>query len=247
MKALVLCAGFGTRLGPLTADIPKPLLSIDGKPLIGYTLSLLQRSGVSEAAINLHYFGPLIEAYVRTGARFGVRVTFSREDALLGTAGSVRSLASFFGDDDALVIYGDLLLDVDLTAMIAQHRARAASATLMLHRRVRSNSVVTMDRKNRITLFRERPDPSEATTGVDAWVNSGVAILSRRLRDRIPEATPCDLPLHVYASLVNRERLFGFPLNGYRCAIDSFDRYEEACRAAREGRVRRPSDRAAET
>jgi NDP-sugar pyrophosphorylase family protein len=240
VKALILCAGFGTRLGALTSGIPKPLLPIEGEPLVGYTLALLARSNVTDVTINLHYLGPLIEAYVGGGERFGVNVSYVNEEILLGTAGTVRSLATSFADDDALVVYGDLLLDVDLPAMIAHHREREASGTLMLHKRARSNSAVTIDQESRITSFRERPDSSDATSRVDAWVNSGVAILSPRLRERIPATMPSDLPRDLYAPLVDREPLFGFPLNGYRCAIDSPERYEEACGAVRAGRVRRP-------
>lgn len=240
MKALVLCGGFGTRLGALTSGIPKPLLPIEGTPLIGYTLALLARSNVTEVTINLHHLGPLIEAYVGRGDHFGVNVTYAREEVLLGTAGTVRGLATSLAGEDALVIYGDLLLDVDLPAMMARHRERNASGTLMLHRRARSNSIVTIDSEDRITSFRERPDPHDVTPSVDAWVNSGVAILSPRLRERIPATVPCDLPRDLYAPLVDHEPLFGFPLNGYRCAIDSPERYEEACAAVRERRVRRP-------
>jgi mannose-1-phosphate guanylyltransferase/phosphomannomutase len=241
VRALILCGGRGTRLGALTADTPKPLLPIDGEPLLGYTLALLARSGIPEVAINLHHLGSRIESYVGSGARFGAAVTYACEESLLGTAGTVRSLSGFFGEDDGLVLYGDLLLDVDLGAMTARHRACGASGTLMLHRRARSNSRVTMDSTDRIISFLERPSDSASPTPTsDTWVNSGVAILSRGLRDRIPSTLPCDLPRDLYAPLADRERLFGFPLSGYRCAIDSPARYEEACQAVREGRVRRP-------
>lgn len=239
MRALVLCGGLGSRLGALTASIPKPLLSIDGQALVAYTLALLARSGVAEVAINLHHLGPLIEAYVGAGNRFGLRVTYTKEETLLGTGGTVRSLSAYFAGEDALVVYGDLLLDVDLPAMVSHHRAHAAAGTIMLHKRARSNSTVTMDHETRITSFRERPEPGEPVPP-DSWVNSGIAILSPRLRERIPSTVPCDLPRDVYAPLVGREELFGFPLRGYRCAIDSPERYDEACAAVRASRVRRP-------
>jgi NDP-sugar pyrophosphorylase family protein len=237
MKGLVLCGGFGTRLGALTEATPKPLLPIEGRPLVAYTLELLAQHGVREVAINMHYLGAQIEAAVGDGSAHGVQVTYAREDALLGTAGTVRALAPFFGDDDALVVYGDLLLDEDLGAMRAHHDACAAAATLMLHRRARSNSVVTIDGTTRITSFLERPQEGDARPAGETWVNSGVAILSRALRDRIPSHTPVDLPRDVYAPLVDSERLYGYPLRGYRCAIDSPARYDEAQRAVREGRV----------
>jgi NDP-sugar pyrophosphorylase family protein len=241
VKALVLCGGFGTRLGALTEATPKPLLAIEGRPLLGYTLAWLARHGVLEVAINLHFLGDRIEAAVGDGAAFGVRVTYAREETLLGTAGTVRRLAAFFGGDDALVVYGDLLLDEDIGAMAAHHRARRASGTLMLHRRAASNSVVALDATTRITAFLERPHEGEGAELLargDTWVHSGVAILSERLRDRIPESVPCDLPRDVYAPLAAEEALYGWALRGYRCAIDSPSRYEEAQRAVREGRVR---------
>jgi NDP-sugar pyrophosphorylase family protein len=245
MKALVLCGGFGTRLGALTEDTPKPLLPLDeeGRPLLAYTLAWLARHRVRDVAINLHFLGDRIEAAVGDGAALGVRVRYEREASLLGTAGTVRALASWFGDDDALVVYGDLLLDEDLGAMRACHAQRAADATLLLHRRAQSNSVVTMDADGRITAFLERPrddDPSRASDGRETWVNSGVAILGRAVRERIPaERVPCDLPRDVYAPLVAAgARLHGYPLRGYRCAIDSPERYEEARRAVRDGVLR---------
>jgi NDP-sugar pyrophosphorylase family protein len=237
VKALVLCGGLGTRLGSLTRDLPKPLLPIEGRPLLGYTLALLARQGFDDVALNLHFHGERIAEEIGDGSRFGVRVTYSRESELLGTAGTVRSLEPFFADvDDALVLYGDLLLDVDLGVLLTTHRERRADATLMLHRRARSNSVVTMDDEGRITSFVERPiDPDTSS----AWVNSGVAVLARSARAKIPERVPADLPRDLYVPQVHGLRLFGCPLDGYRCAIDSAARYEEACRAARDGRVRR--------
>ncbi len=241
MKALVLCGGFGTRLGALTGSTPKPLLQIGASPLLGFTLSLLARHGVRDVAINLHYLGDQIEAFAGDGSAHGVHVTYARESALLGTAGTVRSLASFFGDGDALVVYGDLLLDEDLAAMRAEHVRNGAAATLLLHRRARSNSVVTMGEGGRITTFLERPLEGAPMPEGETWVNSGVAILSRRLRERIPDRTPVDLPRDVYAPLVGEERLYGYPLRGYRCAIDSPKRYEEAQPAVRDGRLRDPT------
>lgn len=237
MKALVLCGGHGTRLGDLTRDRPKPLLPIDGEPLLGWTLALLAREGFGEVAINVHVHATQISDYVGDGRRFGVHATLFHEPELRGTAGTVRALEGFFGSDDALVLYGDLLLDIDLRAVHAAHAAKDADATLVLHRRARSNSAVTMADDRRITSFVERPaDPS--AVAAEVWVNSAVAFLGRAARAAIPAQVPCDLPRDVYAPNVDALRLFGYPLAGYRCAIDSAARYEEACRAAREGLVR---------
>ncbi len=238
MKALVLCAGMGTRLGELTRELPKPLLPMGDEPLLGLTLRYLARHGYDQIAINLHFRPELIEGYLGDGARLGVKVTYSREEQLLGTAGAVKRLAPFFADErDFLVVYGDLLIDEDLSAMRARHRERAATATLLLHQRVGSNSLVRLDEDGRITGFVERPGEEERLASPFPWVNSGVQILTPRIIDEIPDG-PTDLPRDVYGPLLARETIYGYPLSGYRCAIDSPARYDEARAAVASGRYR---------
>ncbi|MFO0625281.1 MAG: NDP-sugar synthase [Polyangiales bacterium] len=242
MRALVLSAGYGTRLGALTRETPKPLLPIEGVPLLVRTLQHLAAQGFRDVAVNLHFRGDLVRAALGDGAAAGVRVTWSEEPTLLGTAGAVRALRGFFeADDDEsfLVLYGDLLLDEDLAPMLAQHRATGATATLLLHQRAGSNSLVQMGDDRRITGFVERPTPAQRARAPFPWVNSGVQVLHRRLIPRIPDGGPSDLPRDVYAPAVAAgEAIYGFPLRGYRCAIDSPARYDEAQAALREGRCR---------
>ena len=133
----------------------------------------------------------------------------------------------------------DLLLDTRLAPMVAQHRATGALATLMLHQRAGSNSLVRMDDDRRITGFVERPTEAERAAAPFPWVNSGVQVLHRSVIARIPEGGASDLPRDVYATAVAAgERVYGHPLEGYRCAIDSPARYAEAEAAVREGRCR---------
>ena len=242
MRALVLSAGYGTRLGELTRETPKPLLPIEGVPLLVRTLQHLAAQGFRDVAVNLHFRGDLVRAALGDGAAAGVRVTWSEEPTLLGTAGAVRALRGFFeADDDEsfLVLYGDLLLDVDFAPLIAQHRATRAAATLLLHQRAGSNSLVQMGDDRRITGFVERPTPEERARAPFPWVNSGAQVLHRTLLDRIPEGAVSDLPRDVYAPAVaDGVALYGVPLQGYRCAIDSPARYAEAQAALREGRCR---------
>lgn len=237
----MLCAGLGTRLGELTRETPKPLLPIEGVPLLLRTLQHLAAQGFRDVAVNLHFRGERVREALGDGAA-GVRVTWSEEPALLGTAGAVRALRGFFeADDDEsfVVLYGDLLLDAELAPMIAQHRATRAAATLLLHQRAGSNSLVQMGDDRRITGFVERPTPEERARSPFPWVNSGAQVLHRGLIDRIPAAAPSDLPRDVYAPAVaDGVALYGVPLQGYRCAIDSPARYAEAQAAVREGRCR---------
>lgn len=236
MKALVLCAGYGTRLGDLTREMPKPMLPICGEPLLAYTLRYLAHYGFNQVAINLHFKPEVIRDYFCDGSIFGVRLHYSYEDTLLGTAGAVKNLEVFFSDvDDFLVVYGDLLVDQDLMALVDFHRSKRASATLLLHQRIGSNSLVRIDKTNRITGFVERPTEAERQAVLYPWVNSGLQVLNRRLLAYIPVARSADLPRDVYIPLVDREPIYGFPLTGYRCAVDSPARYAEAQAAVVEG------------
>ena len=239
MRALVLCAGYGTRLGPLTKDMPKPMLPIAGKPLLAWTLQYLASWGFSDIAINLHYRPEAITSHFGDGSAFGVRLHYSYEETPLGTAGAVKKLERFFaGEDDFLVLYGDLLIDQDLSALVRFHRSQRAFATLLLHQRAGSNSLVRMGQDGRITAFVERPSDAQCRELAYPWVNSGVQVLSRGVFPFLPPGKPADLPKDLYSPVVGKQRLFGFPLSGYRCAIDSIERYEEAQSAVLEGHYR---------
>jgi len=238
MRAMILCAGYGTRLESLTEAIPKPMLPLAGRPMLEYIVANLARSGFGEVAVNLHFLPEIIRTYFGDGAAFGVRLHYSHEPELLGTAGGVKRMEDFLSRDGCfLVHYGDVLTDQDFSAMLRFHRAKDALGTLLLHRRAYSNSVVEVDELGRITLFLERPAEEEKRGLEEAWVNSGVYILSREIFRHIPEGF-ADLPKDVFPTLAKEGRLFGFPLAGYRCAVDSPKRYAEAQEAVLGGACR---------
>lgn len=239
MKAMVLAAGYGTRLGDLTAEVPKPMLEVEGRPILEYIIAHLQRHGFDDIIVNLHYRPEMIESYFDDGSRWGVRLTYSCEPSLLGTAGGVKNVAGFFEDgEDFLIQYGDVLTDDDFTAMLAFHRARGALATLMIHQRPHSNSIVSVADDGRIERFLERPDDEMRRGVASTWVNSGVVIARRELLELIPAGVAADLPRDVYVPLVSRGGpLYAWPLSGYRCAVDSPERLGEARDAVRQGRL----------
>lgn len=247
MKAMILAAGYGTRLGDLTAEVPKPMLEVEGHPILEYIVSHLQRYGFDDIMVNLHYRPQMIRSYFGNGSRWGVRLTYSYEPSLLGTAGGLKNVAGFFADaDDFLVQYGDVVTDADFTAMLAFHQSRKALGTVMTHRRSASNSVVCVAADGRIERFLERPD-DETRRGINSpWVNSGVLIARRDLLDHIAPSLNADLPRHVYVPLVERGLpLFAWPLSSYRCAIDSAERLQELRAAARSGVINAPIGRVA--
>jgi NDP-sugar pyrophosphorylase family protein len=236
---MVLCAGYGTRLGDLTREIPKPMLSLGERPLLAYLLANLRARDFTEIAINLHFLPEVIPGYFGDGAGMNVALTYVREEKLLGTAGGIKNMETFLGGSDPfLVQYGDVLTDQDFSAMLRFHRERLALATLLVHHRARSNSVVTMDAEGRIIGFLERP-AEEQRRGVESnWVNSGICLCRPEVFNHIPAGTVCDLPRDIFPKLIATGRIFGFPLSGYRCAIDSPQRLEEARAAIAEGRCR---------
>jgi NDP-sugar pyrophosphorylase family protein len=229
MKAMILCAGFGTRLGNLTKETPKPMLPINGHPLLEYLIAHLRANQITEIMVNLHFMPEIITNYFGDGSKFGVHLTYSFEPELLGTAGGIKKAGYFFKDQGPfLVQYGDILTDQNFLDLYNYHMQPQALATLLLHQRVKSNSVISLDENNKIIGFLERPSDEERKGVVSPWVNSGVAILDPEILAHIPAEKPCDLPRDIYSNLFQTTCLFGFPLTGYRCAIDSPQRYVEA-------------------
>lgn len=236
MKAMVLCAGKGTRLGGMTRDLPKPMLDLGGVPLLEHILCQLGAHGCSEVAVNLHYLPERIRGHFSDGRRLGLALTYVEEPALLGTAGALKNLEGFLrGNEPFLVHYGDIVTDQDLTKMVAYHRASGAMATLLLHRRAGSNSVVELRPDGRVTAFFERPTAAPTVIGAP-WVFSGVCVCEPAFLDEIPAGVACDLPRDVFPRMAAAGRLAGFPLTGYRCAVDSPERLGEARRAVADGR-----------
>ena len=244
MKAMVLCAGFGTRLGDLTREAPKPMLLLEGHPLLAYLLSHLKSNGFNQVALNLHFMPETIRAYFGDGSRLKLPLSYSLEETLLGTAGGLKQMQPFFEKEEAfLVQYGDVLTDQDFSSLARFHKEKRALITMLIHERSRSNSVVSLDPSGRIIGFLERPS-EEMRAGVkSSWVNSGVCVCSPEIFPFIPADRPADLPRDVFARLVESGRLYGFPLTGYRCAIDSLERLAEARLAVAQGRCHiRPLD-----
>lgn len=229
MKALVLCAGFGTRLGALTAAIPKPMLPIGGEPMLAHTIRHLASQGFTDIAVNTHFEAQQITRHFEGGARFGVRIHYSHEESLLGTAGAVKKLEPFFADaEDFLVLYGDVLTNQDLRALVRHHADKRALVTLVLHQRARSNSLVAMDASGRITAFLERPDDDARARNPLPWVNSGIQMMNRRIFPMIEADRALDIPRDVVVPLLREQPIHGFPLTGHRIAVDSEERYRQA-------------------
>ena len=184
MKAMVLAAGLGTRLRPITYEMPKPMVPVLNRPVMEHIVRLLGRHGFAEAIANLHWFPELIEAHFGDGSEFGIELSYSPEAQLLGTSGGVRNVAGFLGDS-FLIISGDALSDIDLTAMREFHEAHDGVATLAT-KRVDDTSqfgVAITGADGRIQGFQEKPDPAEALSDL---ANCGIYMFRKEIFDFFP-------------------------------------------------------------
>lgn len=221
MKVLVPCAGFGTRLGAQCQVTPKPLLTVGDRPLVAHTLVRLARSGFSSALINTHHLAEQFPAALGDGTRWGLRIEYIQETRLLGVAGTVRALASRLSEG-VLIHFGDIVTDHELGALLTRHRSAAqGGATMLVHKRVGSNSCALLDADRRVRRFYERPKAPPPTEGLDPWVFSGLCVLSPEVVGDIAHGSASDLCRDIFPALARAGRLFADCLDGYRCAIDS--------------------------
>ena len=185
MKAMVLAAGLGTRLRPITYGMPKPMVPVLNRPVMEHTLRLLSHHGFKEAIANLHWFPEVIEGHFGDGSEFGIDLSYSREERLLGTAGGVRKAAGFLGDS-FLVVAGDALTDLDFGAMREFHESHDGLATLATKRVADTDQfgVVIADEDGRIQGFQEKPDPAEALSDL---ANTCIYMFRAEVFDYFPE------------------------------------------------------------
>lgn len=209
-RAMILAAGKGTRLWPLTNRIPKAMISVGGRPLLEHTIELLREHGVRDIAINLHAHADVIAEHLGDGSRFGISLTYSFEPQLLGTAGAVKKLEEYFKDGTFYVVYGDVLTRLDLSSLLDYHRRRRAMATIALYQPEDPTrcGVVQQDENDWITSFIEKP---EARTTGNAWANAGVYVVEPGLLHQIRGDIPQDFGRDVFPRIVGNGRgLAGF-------------------------------------
>lgn len=212
VKAMLLAAGEGTRLRPLTLETPKALLPIGGRPLIEHQLSWLSHHGISEVAINLYHLGEQIKNFLGDGSRFKMKITYSQEETLLGTAGGAKRMEQFF-DSTFVVVYGDVLTSFDLSAMIQFHRRKKAMATLAIFEasNAKEVGVVELDEAGRILSLVEKPQSLVSSPQPPIHASGGVYVLKKEVLNYIPLHGFSDFAYDILPKLIQ----LGFPLYGY--------------------------------
>ena len=238
MKAVVMAGGEGSRLRPLTSRRPKPLAPIVNKPVMEHSVDLLRRHGITEIVATLHYLADEIESYFGDGSAFGVRMHYVVEDTPLGTAGAVKLASDLLGDEAFVVISGDALTDLDVTALLADHRATGAAATITLQRVTNplEFGVVITDDRRRITRFLEKPSWGEIFSDT---INTGIYVLEPLVLDYMERGKNYDFSRDIFPRLLHEGKLVsGFVASDYWTDIGNLQQYQQANYDALAGKVR---------
>lgn len=237
MKAMILAAGEGTRLHPLTYEFPKPLVPVVNRPVMEHIVHWLSRYGIREMVVNLYYKGEQIERYFQDGSAFGVKIHYSREKALSGTAGGVRKVMDHFRET-FLVIGGDDLSDVNLARVINFHRGKKSIATIGVQEvdNTEQYGVVVTEPSGKILQFQEKPKPEEA---LSRRANTGIYIFEPEIFNFIPSERKFDFGREVFPLLLAKGApFFGCPVEGYWCDIGTLHEYKDGHWAILEGRCK---------
>lgn len=227
MKALILAGGLGTRLRPLTYSRPKHLLPIANVPHIEHVFDLLERHGVSDVVLLTSYLAEAFEATIGRAAERGLTVTVAHEREPLGTAGALKNAQSLVGEETFLAFNGDVLTDVDLTAMVDWHREQGAEATIVLTPVDDPSAfgVVPTEPGGRVLGFIEKPRAGEAPTNL---INAGVYVCEPRLLDRIPLGRVCSAERELWPEVVQDGTLYARSSDAYWMDIGTPEKYLQA-------------------
>ncbi len=230
-KAMILAAGQGTRVRPLTKTVPKPMIPILGKPVMEYLVEHLERHGVREIMVNLAHNHHKIEDYFGDGRRWGVEIGYSYEGAVehgeivpkpVGSAGGMRRIQDFGGffDETTVVICGDAIVDLDITAAVQEHKVKGALASVVTlevgQEQVSEYGIVVRDEEGRVQYFQEKPKPSEAKSNL---ASTGIYIFEPQVLDLVPPGKSFDVGGELFPLLVEK----GLPFYAQRHSFDWID------------------------
>ena len=210
VKAVILAGGEGLRLRPISAGLPKPMVPFLDRPVLEHVIGLLKRHGITDLALTLQAMPQTVASWLGDGAELGVKLTYFVEREPLGTAGSVKRCMSWLGEEDFLVISGDIITDIDLTEAAGFHRASRAAATLVLCRHsspLEYGQVLTGD-DGKVRSFVEKPAWSQVLTDT---VNTGIYFLTAKAMEGVPEGTAYDFSRDLFPRLLEQ----GAPLYGH--------------------------------
>lgn len=241
MIAMVMCAGLGTRLRPLTYSLPKPMVPVANRPVLAYTLENLKKHGVDRVVINLSYMPEVIQNYFGDGSRWGLKIHYSLEKEPLGTAGGVKNVEKIFQadpDPDFLITSGDGLTDIDFGKFLRFHKAKKSLGTIGMSRvDSRLEYGVTLTGANgRIQKFVEKPFWSQFLSNT---VNTGLYAFHKNIFREIPAATFYDFGKQLWPKMLkNKKPIYGYEFKEFWTDIGTLEEYRRAQRAVLNGEVK---------
>ena len=237
MKAVVMAGGEGSRLRPLTIRRPKPMVPIAGKPVMEHILNLLKRHGITEVVVTVQYLASSIEDYFGSGSQLGMRITYSREDVPLGTAGSVKNAEEQL-TEPFLVISGDALTDYNLTDLIQYHNDKKSLATLLLAHvpNPLEYGVIITNEDGHITQFLEKPSWGEVFSDT---INTGIFMLDPKVLTYFEKDKPFDFSQELFPSMLKQgDPIYGYVTpSGYWCDVGNLSEYMRANADVLQGHV----------
>ncbi|WP_214410372.1 mannose-1-phosphate guanyltransferase [Sphaerisporangium fuscum] len=242
MKAVVMAGGEGTRLRPMTANQPKPLLPVVNRPIMEHVLRLLKRHGFTETVVTVQFLAALVRNYFGDGDELGMSLHYATEEIPLGTAGSVKNAADKLRDERFLVISGDALTDIDLTDMIRFHEENGALVTIGLKRvpNPLEFGIIIVDEQGRVQRFLEKPTWGQVFSDT---VNTGIYIMEPEVLDEVAPGVPVDWSGDVFPKLLARGApLYGYVAAGYWEDVGTHESYLKAQADALSGRVKLDAD-----
>ncbi|MBI5625118.1 MAG: NDP-sugar synthase [Elusimicrobia bacterium] len=237
LKAMILAAGAGTRLRPITYETPKPMVPVVNRPVIHHVLDNLLKHGVRSAMVNLHAHAEQIQGYCGDGSRWSIKLQYSKEPKLLGTAGAIKRVERFFSDGPFVVMSGDGVSDIDLTALFDFHRRKRSLATMVLKAvDTRFDYGVTMtDPSGRITGFLEKPSWSDVFSNK---ANTGIYLFEPEVFRYIPKNRFYDFGHELWPKLLKaRKRIFAYEMKSYWTDVGNLAEYRKSQIDALEGSV----------
>jgi len=234
---MILAAGLGTRLRPLTDHCPKPLLPVGKVPLIFYTLFLLRHYGIKEVVINLHHNGKMIQEKVGQGEKFGMKIIYSEEETLLGTGGGLKKMEWFFKSGPFLLINADILVNLNLHDLFSFHQEKGGMGTLVLRKDpdVKRYGVIERDMTGRVQRFLGKPKRFQQP--LDLFMFTGIQILDPEIFRFFPEAVFHSITDTYLKLVVQGKKLFGYETTDYWLDLGTPARYERAQKDYRLGKL----------
>lgn len=238
-RAFIMAAGFGTRLEPLTLAVPKPMVPVANIPIMQHNLRLLWKYGIKDICANIHYFPEQIENYFGDGSQFGVNLSYSYEEKLLGTAGGVKKMAELVGGvkDAFVVLSADALTDINLSNLIDHHKKKKALVTIALSSVLDTSQfgVVVLDKDGRVTQFQEKPVQGKALSDM---ANTGIYVFDPEVLKMVPHGEFHDFGKELFPKMVSEKHaVYGCQLKSYWSDIGSIDQYLGANSDAMLGKI----------